>query len=104
MEEISLYIELFGVKTNPAKSGRNLGVIFDKNFTFRSHVLAVYSSCFTISRTCDIFGIILIWIVQNYLQLLLCLVIYISTIYFCMVLRTLTSQGFSMFRINRPEL
>ena len=29
-------IELFGVKTNPAKSARNLGVIFDQNFTFHS--------------------------------------------------------------------
>ena len=39
-------IELLGVKTNPAKSARNLGVIFDKNFTFRSHISAVCSSCF----------------------------------------------------------
>ena len=31
-------IELLGVKTNPAKYARNLGVIFDKNFTFRSHI------------------------------------------------------------------
>ena len=39
-------IELFGVKTNLAKSAGNLGVIFDKNFTFRSHTSAVCSSCF----------------------------------------------------------
>ena len=39
-------IELFGVKINPAKSARNLGAIFDKNFTFRSHISAVCSSCF----------------------------------------------------------
>ena len=39
-------IELLGFKTNPAKSVRNLGVIFDKNFTFRSHISAVCSSCF----------------------------------------------------------
>ena len=39
-------IELYGGKTNPAKSARNLGVIFDKNFTFRSHVSGVCSSCF----------------------------------------------------------
>ena len=39
-------IELFGVKTNPAKSARNLGVIFDKNFTVRSHISTVCSSCF----------------------------------------------------------
>ena len=34
------------VKTKPAKSVWNLGVIFDKNFTFRSHITAVYRSCF----------------------------------------------------------
>ena len=39
-------IELLGVKTNPAKSAHNLGVIFDNNFTFRSHFSAVCSSCF----------------------------------------------------------
>ena len=41
-------IELSGVKTNPAKSARNLGVIFDKYFTFRSHICIseVCSSCF----------------------------------------------------------
>ena len=39
-------IELLGVKTNPAKSARNLGVIFDKKFAFRSHISAVCSSYF----------------------------------------------------------
>ena len=40
-------IELFGVKTNPAKPLlRILGVIFDKTFTFHSHISAVCSSCF----------------------------------------------------------
>ena len=39
-------IELLGVKTNPAKSARNLGAIFDKNFTFRSHISVVCNSCF----------------------------------------------------------
>ena len=39
-------IELLGVKTNPAKCVRNLGVIFDKNVTFRSHISVVCSSCF----------------------------------------------------------
>ena len=39
-------IELLGVKTNPVKSARNLGVIFDKNFTFRSHISVVCNSCF----------------------------------------------------------
>ena len=39
-------IELLGVKTSPAKSARNLGVIFDKNFTFRSHISVVCNSYF----------------------------------------------------------
>ena len=44
---LSMFLfELLGVKTNPAKSVRNLGVIFDNNFTFRSHISVVCSSCF----------------------------------------------------------
>ena len=39
-------IELLGVKINSAKSAPNLGVIFDKNFTFRSHISVVCNSCF----------------------------------------------------------
>ena len=39
-------LELLSVESNPAKFARNLGVIFDKNFTFRSHTSAVCSSCF----------------------------------------------------------
>ena len=39
-------IELLGVKTNPAKSARNRGVIFDKNLTFHSYISAVCTSCF----------------------------------------------------------
>ena len=38
-------IELLGVETYPAKSARNLGVIFDRNFNFRSHISAICSSC-----------------------------------------------------------
>ena len=39
-------IELFSVKTNPAKSAWNLGVIFNKTFSFCWHISAVCSSCF----------------------------------------------------------
>ena len=49
MEQISFYVSYraFGcVKTIPAKSAQNLEVIFDKNFTFHSHISAVCSSCF----------------------------------------------------------
>ena len=95
-------IELLGVKTNPAKSSRNLGVIFDKIFTFRSHISAVCSLCFyhkrdlrRIRRHLDLDS-------ANYVQLLSCLVLSIIAIHFCMVLMTLTSQGFSLYRINWP--
>ena len=40
-KHISIFpIELLGVETYPANSARNLGVIFDKNFNFRSHISA----------------------------------------------------------------
>ena len=39
-------IEVFGLKTYPAKSARNLGVIFDKKFNFRSHISVICSACF----------------------------------------------------------
>ena len=39
-------IELFGVKTYPAKSDQNRGVIFDKNFSFQSHISVICSACF----------------------------------------------------------
>ena len=68
-------IELLGVKTNPAKSARNLGVIFDKYFTFRSHISVV-------------------WIVQNCLLLLSFPVVSIIVIHFRMIFLTLTAQGF----------
>ena len=67
-----------------------LGVIFDKNFTFRSHISAVCSSC----GICSVFAITWIWILQNYLQLPLCPVVLIITIHFCMVSLTLISLGF----------
>ena len=39
-------IELLGVKTDHAKSLRNLGVILYKTITFCSHISAICSSCF----------------------------------------------------------
>ena len=39
-------IEPFSVKTYPAKSARDLGVIFDKNFNCRSHIFAICSAYF----------------------------------------------------------
>ena len=38
-------IELLGVETYPANSARNLGVIFDKKFNFRSHISAICIWC-----------------------------------------------------------
>ena len=65
-------IELFDVKTNPVKSAGNLEVIFDENFTFRLHISAVCSSYFYHIQNLRCFAITLIWVMQNYLQLLLC--------------------------------
>ena len=53
-------IELLDVKTNPAKSAWNLGVIFDKNFTC-SHISAVCSSCFYHMRD--------LWRIRHHLDL-----------------------------------
>ena len=39
-------ISLLGVDTKPAKSARNLGVLFDRNFNFSNHVSQVCRSCF----------------------------------------------------------
>ena len=46
-KQIYFYVSFraLGVKTYPAKSARNLGVIFDKNFHFRSHISTICSSC-----------------------------------------------------------
>ena len=57
---------------------------------------------FTICGICSVFAITLIWIVLNYSQLCSCPVVSIIAIHFCMVLLTLTSQGFSVYRINWP--
>ena len=38
-------IELLCVETYPPKSARNLGVIFDNKFNFRSHISAICTSC-----------------------------------------------------------
>ena len=84
-------IELFGVKTNSAKSASNLRVIFNKHFTFCSHISAVCSSCFYYMPDLRVFAVTLIWIVQNYLQLLSCPVVSIVAIHFCIVLLTLSS-------------
>ena len=39
-------IEIVGVKTYLANATRNLGIIFDKNLNFRSHISALCSACF----------------------------------------------------------
>ena len=49
---------------------------------------------------CGASTVTLIWIMQNYLQLLLCLVVLIIAIHYCMVSPTLTSLHFNVFRID----
>ncbi len=38
-------ISLLGVNRNPSKSTKNLGVVFDHDFTFRPHISKICSSC-----------------------------------------------------------
>ena len=52
-----------------------------------------FAHAFTICGICGVFAVTLIWIVQYYLQLLLCPVISTIAIHPCMVLPTLTSQA-----------
>ena len=93
-------IELFSVKTNPAKSARNLGVIFDKISSSAHIYQQSVAHAFTTCMIFGVFDVTLISIVQNYLQLLLCPVVLIIVIHFCMMSLTLISLGFSMLRIN----
>ena len=88
----SMYpIELFGMKTYPAKSLLEiLGVIFDKNFNFRSHISAICSACFHHIQD--------LWYISRYLDLngakllanVLCLAVLINVIHFCLVSQILT--------------
>ena len=100
---ISMFpIELLGVKTNPAKSARNLGVIFDNNFTFRSHISVVCNSCFYHMRD--------LRCIRRHLDLdsakLLATAFVSGHLDYCNSLlygiMTLTSLGFSVYRINWP--
>ena len=93
-------IELLSVKTNPGNSARNLGVIFDKHFTFRSHISVVCNSCFyhirglrRIRRHLDLDSAKLLAtdLVSSRLD-------YCNSLLYGML--TLTSLGFSMYRIN----
>ena len=59
-----------------------------------------FTISFTICGICDVFAVTLIWIVQNYLQLVLRPVILIIAIHFCMVSQTLSSPNFNVFRID----
>ncbi len=44
---VSLFpISLMGVDTSPSKAVRNLGVLFDQNFSFGKHISQVCGSCF----------------------------------------------------------
>ena len=54
-------IEFLGVKTYPAKSARNLGVIFDKTSNFRPHISAICSSCIYYIRD--------LWCIRRHLDL-----------------------------------
>ena len=94
-----LSIEHLGVKANPAKSAWNLGVIFNKKYS-PSNDTYVY----TTSGICSVFATTLIWIAQNYLQMVWCLPALITEIHLCLLLQTLTSPNFSVIRIDYPHI
>ena len=95
--------ELFSIKTNPAKSARNLRVIVDKTFTsIHIYQLSAANAC-TTSGICSAFTVTLTWIVKTHLPLLLCLVVLIIAIQLCMVLLSLTSPNINVFRTNWPR-
>ena len=93
-------VELFGVKTNPAKLFGIMGVIFDKKFTFRSHTSAVCSSGIYCIQQHVCFYLDLD--TAKLLAKPLCLAISIIEIHLCSVLQTLTSANFNAFRIDWP--
>ena len=63
-------IELLGVKTYPAKSARDLGVILTKASTSAHIYLQPVVYVFTTSGIYGVFAVTLIWIVQNCLRIL----------------------------------
>ena len=98
-----LPIELLGVKTNPAKSARNLRIIFRQKFRLSlAYITCLHLMFLSHARICVMFSFTFIGIVQNHLQLLLCPVVSITAIQFCTVSSTLTSLGFSAFRTDWP--
>ena len=88
-------IQLFGVTSNPAKSVRTVGVIFDKNYTFHSHISTVCSSCFYHMRDLRCIRYHLHVDSSKLLGMLLCPIVLIIAIHFCTVSPTLTSLGFT---------
>ena len=90
-------MELLGDKTYPAKSVRNLGVIFDKNFISSYMYLQSVVHVFTTAGIYGVFTVILIWREQNCLWLLWCLAVLITVNQFCLGLRRLTSPSRNIF-------
>ena len=75
-------VERFGVRTNPAKSAQNLWVHFDKISPSAHICLQSVAHTFTVSWICGVFTITLMWIVQNYLQMVWYLATLINAIHF----------------------
>ena len=84
-------IEVLGVKTYPAKSARNVGVTFDKNFNFRSQISVICSPC--IYHIWDLLCILC----HVDLDSVWCLAILITVIQFCLGLQILTSPNSNVF-------
>ena len=107
-QSIYIYINFYSANI-PGKARLNvqnlLGILeyYLTNITLSADIYQQSAAhVFTISGISGIFTITLIWIVQNFLQLFLSLVILIIAIHLCMVLQTLTSPNFNVFRIDWP--
>ena len=81
-------------------SGANTSLCFQLSFSFSK--LTLLNLLVILCGICGVFVITLIWIVLNNELLLSCPVLLIIVIHFRMVLLTLTSLGFSVYRINWP--
>ena len=99
-------LQLFLASAQSWIGTKSWGVMFDQNFTCSSHISVVCRSCLyhiwdlqLIHHYLDLKNHL-----QNDLQMRWCLVTLITAIPFCLVLQTMTSPNFNVFRIDWPML
>ena len=92
-------VDPLGLQTTSAKAARNLGVIFDTNFSFRSHVSAVCRSCRYHIRDLRRIRRYLSFDSANYLHTPWSPAAWITAIHFYSVLLTRRLFSFNVFKI-----